>query len=94
MYHGCSPKSSGSVVVILSKSSELLEILDHPVSKTGPSGFAESDSRKQISALYISQKLDHPVHQTGTSIFSRIYSFPGFDQKPHACYVRSFATVL
>jgi hypothetical protein len=38
-----------------------LEFLDHPISETVPSGFAESGSIEEISALCIGQKLEHPV---------------------------------
>jgi hypothetical protein len=54
-------QSSGSVIIVSLKLSELLEILDHPVSETRPSNFVESGSVEQASALHINQKLEHPV---------------------------------
>jgi hypothetical protein len=42
-------------------SSEILEILDPPVSEIGPSGFVELGSTEQIVALHIDQKPDCPV---------------------------------
>jgi hypothetical protein len=41
--------------------SEVPEILDPPVSETGPSDFAELVSAEQIVALHIDQKPKHPV---------------------------------
>jgi hypothetical protein len=54
-------QSSGFVVIVSFDSSEILEILDPPVSEIRPSGFAELDSVGQIVALHIGQKLYCPV---------------------------------
>jgi hypothetical protein len=54
-------QSSGFVVIVSFDSSEILEILDPPVSEIRPSGFAELDSVGQIVALHIGQKLCCPV---------------------------------
>jgi hypothetical protein len=52
-----------------------LEILDPPVSETGPSGFAELGSVEQIVALHIGRKPEHPIWQTRTSIFPENWIF-------------------
>jgi hypothetical protein len=81
-------------MIVLLDSSAILEILDPPISETGPSDFVEHGSAKQIVALCIGQKPNCPVWQNGTSNFSRKLNFPQFDQKPDACCAKLFATVF
>jgi hypothetical protein len=56
-------------IVILFTSSEILGILDPPVSEIGTSDFAELGSAEQTVTLCIGQKLNCPIWQTGTSGF-------------------------
>jgi hypothetical protein len=56
-------------IIVSHDLSEVLKILDPPVSKTGLSDFTELGSAEQIFALRIGWKPDCPVWQTGTSIF-------------------------
>jgi hypothetical protein len=74
--------------------SEVLKILDPLVLETGLSGFAGLCPTEQIVVLHIGQKPDCPVWQTGTSGFSRKLNFPRFNQKPDACYTKSFIIVF
>jgi hypothetical protein len=66
-------QSSGFIVAISPKSSELLEIPDPPVSDFGTSGFVELGSIEHISALCIGCKLEHLEWQIRISGFSITY---------------------
>jgi hypothetical protein len=74
--------------------SEVLEILDPPISETELSGFVELGSVEQIFALRIGCKPNYLVCQTGTFSFSRKLNLPQFDWRPDASCTKSFATVF